>query len=43
MVFSLSDLDSMRSVTELLSDMLKAVTPNDPGVCFILGQIIYDF
>ncbi|KAG1338992.1 putative TOM1-like protein 7 [Cocos nucifera] len=37
---SLSDLDSMRSVTELLSDMLKAVNPNDPGA--VKDEVITD-
>ncbi|XP_008782608.2 TOM1-like protein 6 isoform X2 [Phoenix dactylifera] len=37
---SLSDLDSMQSVTELLSDMLKAVNPNDPGA--IKDEVITD-
>ncbi|XP_073113417.1 TOM1-like protein 6 isoform X2 [Elaeis guineensis] len=37
---SLSDLDSMQSVTELLSDMLKAVNPKDPGA--VKDEVITD-
>lgn len=33
---SLSSLDSMRNVMELLNDMLQAVTPGDSLVCTMM-------